>query len=66
MSRFDNNCLWITCDLNDWAAVFSGICLFCGDGKTGHLRSLDVSVGHVSDVALDFNFVQECIHGGFD
>ena len=48
------------------AAVSSGVCRFCGNGKAGHLLALNVFEGDATNVALKFDFVQKIVHGVVD
>ena len=58
MSRFDNNCLWITRGLDDRISVASLVHIVRGDGDLGHARFPHSLEPDGSDVSSDFDLVQ--------
>ena len=58
MSRFDNNCLWITGSLDDGLAVASFINIVGGHGDLGHAGIADNLEPYRSDVAPDFDSIE--------
>ena len=59
MSRFDNNCLWITGGVHDGIAVAVLVSVIGGKGEPAHLRFPDPVVGGVSYDATEFDSVDE-------
>lgn len=59
MSRFDNNCLWITGHVHDGvvAAVLVGV--FGDEGEAAHLGVADPVQGGLSHDAAEFDLVQK-------
>lgn len=58
MSRFDNNCLWITCSLDHRFTVAVFVSEVCRHGKMSYPRVSDPENVDAADIPPDFNFVQ--------
>lgn len=58
MSRFDNNCLWITCGLYHRLTIAVFVGEVCRYGKMSHPRVSDLENVDVADIPPDFNSVQ--------
>ena len=59
MSRFDNNCLWITGDVHDRIVFPVLVRVFGDEGETADLRFADPVEGHRSHDAAKFDLVQK-------
>ena len=55
MSRFDNNCLWITGDFDHLLAVSGRVSMVGGDGEACHLGVADVLDAGIPDDAAEGN-----------
>ena len=58
MSRFDNNCLWITGGLDDRFTVPVFVSEICGHREVGDPCVTDIDDVHISDVSSDLDSVQ--------
>lgn len=58
MSRFDNNCLWITCRFDNCASVLCREAVVGCDGEVGSFGVSEVLDVNAPDDASDFDLVQ--------
>ena len=58
MSRFDNNCLWITCGVDYRLAVLRLVSVVRSNGEVGYPGVSDRVDADVPDIPTDFDSVQ--------
>ena len=57
MSRFDNNCLWITGGFDDWTATLVLVGIVGGEGEVCCFRVAEVFDVDASDKSAEFNSI---------